>query len=616
MPGPPRAMLRRVVRELPAAVVAAAAAVAAVAALAGVGSAVAASPTPSALPSGLVLRVGVTTDPTNLNPFIGYETTTQELITLNYDYLTDFDPVTLAPRPRLATSWEESDGGKTWVFHLRQGVRWQDGQPFTARDVAFTFNYIIKNDLSNFTSFTTFMRKVAALDDNTVEFRLSQPQANMLALMVPIVPQHIWGKVDGKAAGASYVNKPPIIGTGPFQVVDYQPSKFVELVANKDYWGGAPKVDGILLEIYQDANSLGQDLTLGALDVATEMPLAYYGQFASNPAFAVSDADPYRWVIDVGFNCYDDPASHGNPILLDPAFRRAINYAIDKATICKVAFQGHATVADTLIQSDYYHDPDWHWQPSGEEAYAFDLQKAGDALTAAGYPLKDGVRVDKDGKPISLRFWTLSGTVERQTAGRLITADLRKLGLKVSYEIMDEGALSDRIWHYDGDVMAPDFDMFIWGWSGDIDPNFELSCFTTSQIGGWSDCYWSNAQYDQLFKQQQSELDPEKRKEIIWKMQQLMYQESPEIFLAYPGVFSAWNVKKWDGWVRVPPTNGHAVGTQYFDDTYLKIAPAGAASQTSGHASLVWLAVAVVAVAAVGLAWWLLSRGRRHVEEM
>jgi len=103
------------------------AAVLAGAVLVGTGLAVAASPTPS--PGELTLRIGIVTDPQNLNPFIGYETSTQEIITLNYDYLTDFDPVTLEPRPRLATSWQESNGGKTWVFHLRKGVTWQDGVP-------------------------------------------------------------------------------------------------------------------------------------------------------------------------------------------------------------------------------------------------------------------------------------------------------------------------------------------------------------------------------------------------------------------------------------------------------------------------------------------------------
>ena len=325
----------------------------------------------------------------------------------------------------------------------------------------------------------------------------------------------------------------------------------------------------------------------------------------------MSDADPYRWVIDLGFNCYDNRASHGNPVLLDPAFRRAINYAIDKQAITKIAYQGHARVAQTLIESDYYHNPDWHWEPPANEAYTFDLTKAGQMLTTAGYPLKNGVRVNKHGKPISLRLWTLTDNTERQVATSMIAGDLRKLGLKITYQIMDEGALSNLIWNYDGKTLAPNYDMFVWGWSGDIDPNFELSCFTASQIGGWSDCYWTDPQYERLFAAQQSELDPGKRQQIIWAMQQLMYRQSPEIFIAYPGQLSVWNTARWQGWVSVPPTGGQPFGTQYFDDTYLKVRPVSGASSAGGGAPVWWAAVAIAVVIAGGVVVWRLTRRRR-----
>jgi len=578
------------------------------------------APAPAASTAGTTLRIGWTTDPDNLNPFVGIETTTQEIITLNYDYLTDFDPASLTPRPRLAESWEESADHLEWTFNLRPGATWQDGVALTARDVAFTYTYIIENEMGLFTGFTDGMKEVEALDDTTVRFTLSRPKANMLALMVPILPEHIWSKVKPEQAGAGYANKPPIVGSGPFQVVEVKKGGFVRLEANKSYWGGAPKVDEVIFSTYQNSTTMAEDLKMGALDGATELPHAMFPQFTADERYATADTNPYRWVISFGFNCYDGPASKGNPVLKDAAFRQALNYAVDKEKICEVALSGHAIPAETIIISGYYQDPDWHWQPPAEVKYGYDPAKAESALDAAGYVDADGdgVREDKKGKPLSLRFWTLSEPAERQTIGKMLTAQLRDIGLDVSFTVMDEGALIDHMWSYEGDTFAPDYDMFLWGWSGDIDPNFILSTFTTGQIENWSDSNWSSEEYDRLYELQGQQMDPQARKETIWQMQELTYEESPEIFIAYPGVMSAWDAKEWQGWVRAPSDTGHPFGTQYFADTYLQVAPVSGATAPKGSSTGVWVAVAVavVVVLAAALVAWLLLRRRGGAQEV
>jgi len=583
------------------------------------GASSAASPASSASAADNVLRIGWMTDPDNLNPFIGIETTTQEIITLQYDYLTDFDAAKLTPRPRLAESWVESPDHLQWTFKIRAGAKWQDGVPLTAADVAFTYNYIIDNEMGLFTGFTEGMKKIAATDDTTVVFTLSRPKANMLSLMVPILPEHIWSKVDPEKAGAGYVNKPPIVGSGPFQVVEKKEGGYVRMVANKGYWGGAPKIDGVIFLTYQNATTMAEDLKMGTLDGATELPRAMYPQFKSDQRFATADTNPYRWVITFGFNCYDSPASLGNPVLKDPAFRQALNYAIDKQKIVDIALSGYAVPADTLIISGYYRDPDWNWQPPAGTAFAYDPAKAGEALDAAGYKDAngDGIREDKNGKALTLRLWTLTEPAERQTIGKMLTAQLRDIGLDVEFTVMDEGALIDRMWNYKGDTFAPDYDMFIWGWSGDMDPNFILSAFTTGQIENWSDSNWSNSEYDRLYALQGQQMDVEERKTTIWQMQELMYKESPTIFIAYPGVMSAWDAESWQGWVRAPEGDGHPFGTQYFDDTYLSVQPViGTTTAASSSSATVWIVVGAVAVVVVALVAWLLLRrraGRREV---
>jgi peptide/nickel transport system substrate-binding protein len=573
---------------------------------------------PTASPSGdgkTILRIGGTVDADNLNPFIGMETTTQEIFTLNYDYLTDFDPATLAVRPRLAESWETSADGKEWTFTVRSGVTWHDGEPFTAADVVFTFRYIIENEMGMFTGFTAGIESVEAVDDTKVKFTLSQPKANMLALMVPILPEHIWSNVDPEDAGKGYQNKPPIVGTGPFQVVEVQEGSFVRLVANKEYWGGAPHVDELILLTYSNPTSMAEELKAGVLDGASALPYASFEQFTSNPAYGTADTNPYRWVMTFGFNCYDSPASKGHPALLDPAFRHALNYAVDKEKMCEVGLYGHAQPAETLIISDYYSDPDWSWEPPVDVKYGYDPAKAEAELDAAGYTDTDGDgwREDTKGKPLKLRLYTLNYPPERETVGKMLTAELREIGLDIDFTVMDEGALIDRMWSYDGDTFTPDYDLFIWGWSGDMDPNFILSVFTTGQIENWSDSNWSSSEYDSLFEQQGQETDSAARQALIWEMQELMYRESPQIFLAYPGVMTAWNVTDWEGWVRAPAEIGHPFGTQYFADTYLNVRPAGTEEAAEGSQG-VWIAVIVAAVVVVAAVVWLLRRRRPRAE--
>ena len=130
------------------------------------------------------MRVGWTNDPDNLNPFIGAETSSFEIWMLNYDFLVGYG-LDLQPKPALATSWETSGDGKVWTFHLREGVNWQDGEPFTADDVAFTYNYIIENEMGAFSSLTTGIDKVVAIDDHHGRDPLQPAQGQHPAYLDP-----------------------------------------------------------------------------------------------------------------------------------------------------------------------------------------------------------------------------------------------------------------------------------------------------------------------------------------------------------------------------------------------------------------------------------------------
>ena len=141
-------------------------------------------------PDDVTLRVGWTADPDNLNPFVGWASASFEVWSLNYDQLVGWDPEDFSPDDTgLATSWDVSPDGRTYTFHLRDGVKWQDGEPFTAADVAFTYDYIVKNDMYAFSIGTTGIEEARVVDPLTVQIVCSEPKADLLRIWIPILPQ-------------------------------------------------------------------------------------------------------------------------------------------------------------------------------------------------------------------------------------------------------------------------------------------------------------------------------------------------------------------------------------------------------------------------------------------
>jgi peptide/nickel transport system substrate-binding protein len=187
------------------------------------------------------LRVAVTQEVDSLNPFISITRTGTDILRASFEQLTGYDARTLAPTPGLAEKWESSADGMTWTFTIRQGAKWSDGQPITAKDVAFTYNLMLTNEAARTAngSFVTNFDSVAAPDEHTVVIKTKKPQSTILALDIPIVPEHIWSQVSDLDAEPAL----PMVGSGPFIVTEFKEAQYTKLKANKDYWRGAPKID-------------------------------------------------------------------------------------------------------------------------------------------------------------------------------------------------------------------------------------------------------------------------------------------------------------------------------------------------------------------------------------
>ena len=580
-------------------------------------AAASASPAAAASPGGdkVVLRIGLTDDVDNLNPFIGYTETAYEVFSQNYEFLVERRPQDFGPGPDgVAESWESSPDGKTWTFHLHKNITWQDGQPLTADDVVFTYNYIIDNKMPAFSGSATGITKAVKVDDYTVQLITDKPKSNILRLWIPILPRHIWEKIPPKTAASTFKNSEPV-GSGPFQVVEWKRGSYIRMKANKDYWQGAPAVDELIFMIYKNPSTMVEDLRSGRIDAAHNIPVAEFKKLQSEPDVRTVSYVIFNWDY-LNFNCYTGAGSLGNPVLKDAKFRVALDYAIDRDKLVSIAYGGEAIPGTTVLPPDNWQDPDFHWEPPAGTLRTFDLERAKSLMDEAGYTDAngDGVREYK-GKPITLRLWALTSSLQEQSAGKLITGWFRDLGLKITFEVVDEGVINDGVWNYKGDTYAPDFDMYLWFWYGYADPGQTLDAYTTAQIEGWNEPCWSNAEFDRFYDLQAHQLDAQKRAADVYGAQTAMYADNPQSVIVYPKLLQAVNTAKWDGWIYNTVAGGQAFFRGASQKTYLTVTPKSGVEAPASSSTWIWALIAAAAAIVILAVVMLVRRGRRTEEE-
>jgi peptide/nickel transport system substrate-binding protein len=575
-------------------------------------TALAASPTSSASPSSqITYRIGIQGDVDNMNPFSTYMTIPWECFRVGYNFLTWYDenyqptPDLADPVPTVANGGI-TDGGRVWTFHLRPNVKWSDGVPLTASDVAYTYNRILRQKLGMYIGYFTNVTKVEASDARTVVITCSKPNAVLTALYVPILPEHIWSKVpDSKVSTWSNV---PMVSSGPFQVTEVQNGKFVKLIRNpyyKDGFGKEPTIDVVLFDMYQGQDSLVDDYKVGNLDAAIELIPGFYRTLKNMPGSTLVAA-PALGFHELGMNCYKSPKSKGNPLLLDVRIRQAIDYAIDKKAIATTAMDGLAPVASSLLSpvQEFYR-----WAVPADQQYTYDPAKARQILDAAGYKMgSGGIRVAPNGKPLKFRLAALTDYPTDIPAAKMISAYLKAVGIGTAVQIMDEGAFTD-------DNYATNDDLYIWNWNADIDPGYILSTFTTGQMLNGSDSEYSNPAYDALYIKQSEAMDPAARKVIIDQMQQTLYKDSPYAILWYNTNIQAFRTDRWTGYSSVPPGGHGAALRNMLRTSYIDLKPkAASTTQSGGGATGVIVAIVAAAVIVVVAVTLLLRRRPKSVE--
>ncbi len=461
-------------------------------------------------PSGM-LRIGVAEEPDSLSPLITYERASAEIFMLIYDSLITFDK-NMQPVPSLAESWEMDKNGLRWTFRLKKDVKWNDGESFTSKDVKFTYELMKNSELGLYTDLVKDIESIEIPDDHTIIFKTEKPKANMLQNITPILPEHIW-KVVEEDQYEVFDNQNPV-GTGPFMLKEWKKNEYISFISNKEYFKGAPRVDGLIYIIYANRDTMAQSIKLGEIDAAL-------GLYKSNTKAIENDKDieiynfSENGFTEMAFNCRADGTSKGNPLILDKVVRQAIEYSIDKQKIIDMVYEGEGEFGTTLIPVS---QKKFHYNPQASELRGYSPEKASELLESAGYK-------DSDGD--SFRLLLRSENTMEVKAGQMIKGYLKDAGIGVELETLDDGALNDRIFS------SADYDMFIWGWGGDVDPGTLLRVLTTNQIDNLNDAYYSNPEYDKLVEDQASNMNPEERVKMVHDAQRLLYEDLPYIILFY-----------------------------------------------------------------------------------
>jgi peptide/nickel transport system substrate-binding protein len=567
-----------------------------------------------------LFRIGLTNDIDSMNPFNAYESPAYETFFLQYDLLVNFGEDDLAPAPGLAESWEVSDDGLTWTFNVRE-TTWHDGEPFTAEDVAFTFDRIINDPQAFFAGYVDGIEEVTAEGDQVI-FRSSYPRAQALAMWVPILPEHVWGDFDAKEM-RQFSNDPgevgPLVGTGPFQVVEWDKGQSWTLEANEDYWGGAPNIDTLVFEVFKNEEAMVQALRTGAVDYIFSMSGGLFNQIQGEQNIGTHAAETSASFDELGFNlgaqkANGDPIGDGHPAVQDLDFRLAIAHAINKQELVDRVLLGYGTPGEAAIPPAAQL---YHWQPSEDERQAFDPELSRQILADAGYTDQDGDGfVDMpDGEPIDLRFFVRNESPDTVRAGEFITEWLKDVGINNHVQAISDNKLATVI--LDGE-----YDLFIWGWGVEPDPDFQLSTFTKGQFGNWSDSWYYNPEYDELYQVQKEQVDLEERAETVKQMQQILYEDVVYVVLWYSQELQAWRSDRWTGFKPSPEPSGYYL-YGYNNYNYLNLRPVGAGGGAQGGGETadggvsagVWLAL-IALVIGIAVAVVLIRRRSAREEQV
>lgn len=428
--------------------------------------------------------------------------------------------------PDLAAGFTISPDNKTVTFKLRQDVKWHDGQPFTARDVAFTFKTILDprypgvraDDYMDLVGAREYkegkaedVAGIQVVNDHEIRFTTREPYAPILErLAFPIIPAHVFAGSDIRKIAEHPATRQPI-GTGPYKFVAYKPDQYVEFVRNEAYFGGKPHIEKVIYKIVNQEVALGQ-LQNGELDYAPAKP-ADMKILAGMRNIQLNEQPDFGYQY-MGFN-------HRHPVLKEKKVRQAFMYAINRQAIVDKLLGGKGTVMNS-------HMPpvSWAYDARALNGYNFDPARAAQLLAEAGWKEKNGEGyLVRDGQVLEFTLKYPTGNKVREQSATLIQDNLKAVGVKINLESMEFATLAKQVF----DEQKADLWLMGWGLGTDPDP---AGIFLVTRENKWSQVTgWNHPRNNELIEKGLRVLKVEERKPIYVEWARLLNDELPYAFL-------------------------------------------------------------------------------------
>lgn len=475
----------------------------------------------------------------NFNPFSGNVITgTPGLI---YETLLFFNRADDTVHPWLAQSYDFPASANQITFHLRTGVTWSDGQPFTSADVKFTLDLLARYHDLDLNGITPYIKSVTTPDTSTVVVNLTHPYSPMLWLLggqTFIVSQHEWSQVSGDPG--SFADPNPI-GTGPYVVGAFTP-QLLTLKKNSHFWQpGKPAVDQVLFPAFSSNTSSELVLDNNGID--------WNAQYTPDIEKTYVSRDPqhhFYWFppSDVVFLYLNLSKA---PFNLLPV-RQAISDAINRDRIYRVSESGYEPVTSptglVLPASQAYLDPAY-----ANTKFAVDTTQAGALLQGAGFTKgSDGIYADKNGKKLAFSLNVPEGWTDWITTCQFIAGDLKAVGMDVTVNTIAYNTFYN-------DMQVGSYDTTIWGTNPGPSPfyiyNSLLNSINSAPIGQQANSNferWSDSTTDNLLNQYASSNDPNVQKQAIYGLENIMITQLPSIPLVNEPYWYEYNTMYWKGW--------------------------------------------------------------------
>ena len=462
--------------------------------------------------AGKMLNIALGKEPDDLNPIAGTgHGEFYDVIKVYSGLLKSDDKLQAAPD--IAESWDISPDGRTYTFHLREGIKWHDGTAFTADDILFTYELLRSGEWTSvFPASSEYeaIKDISILDPHTVTFTLNDPIVAFIErFSLPILPRHI---LEGQDLLKTDFWQEPI-GTGPYKFVSWNKGEDLTFQSNPDFYGEAPRIGTLKYVFVPDESARINLLKSGEVD-AIKIDLRSTESLKGANGVTVNSAPSANWY------------ALNMPNRMWPfnmrEVRQAISYAIDKQQILDTIFNGQGEISyGPFRQEDWIYNPDI--------VAAFDPERAKSLLADAGFKDTDGDGIlDKDGKSLEFELVYTSDNSERKDISIAIKTDLAKMGINMELVGKSWDEISYDVFRDNVIIMA---------WGSPFDPDDQNYQNWNSKFIGkeswWNAASYSNPEVDGLLEEGRTTFDKEKRKEIYQKLQSILAEDQPVAFLIF-----------------------------------------------------------------------------------